>query len=284
MTESQNVRLGLTARPENVALIREVLAGLDDAVDLGATVEDIKAAVSEAANNVVMHAYGGEDGPMDVEISLDRGELAVVVRDYGAGIGPRALSDPPPGRGIGLVVIGALAASWEMRAHALRGVEVAMRFPIPAQIALRADTVEPPDEVLAGDSELELTIAPASLSSAILNRFVTGAAARAGFSIDRVSDAQLVVDALAAAFATSLLGDRLHLGVDIGPRRLLLRLGPLRAGGSAAIVDGSAVAELGPIIERLVDDSSSERDGASEFLTLVMVDGRGGLHANGSAG
>ncbi len=124
MTESQNVRVGLTARPENVALIREVLAGLDDAVDLGGTVEDVKAAVSEAANNVVMHAYGGGDGPMDVEISLRADELEVVVRDYGVGTGPRVADESSPGRGIGLVVIGALATSWELRAHELPGVEV----------------------------------------------------------------------------------------------------------------------------------------------------------------
>ena len=120
MTDSQNVRVGLAARPENVALVREVLAGLGDAVDLGGTLEDIKAAVSEAANNVVKHAYGGEDGPMDVEISLDSSELEVLVRDYGAGIGPRAVDDSHPGRGIGLVVIEALTSSWELRAHDAR--------------------------------------------------------------------------------------------------------------------------------------------------------------------
>ncbi len=275
MTESQNVRVGLTARPENVALIREVLAGLDDAVDLGGTLEDVKAAVSEAANNVVVHAYGGDDGPMEMEISLDADELEVVVRDYGAGIGPRVVDDSSPGRGIGLVVIGALATSWELRAHALPGVEVAMRFATPARKVPPVPAAEPLEEALVGEDELAITISPASLSAAILNRFITGAAARAGFSIDRVSDAQLVVDAVAAALATSLLADRLHLALGIGPGRLLLRLGPFRAGGSASVLDGAAVAELGSIVERLVDYSSTDRSGTSELLTLVMLDRRG---------
>ena len=274
MTDSQNVRVGLTARPENIALVREVLAGLGDAVDLGGTLEDIKAAVSEAANNVVKHAYGGEDGPMDVEISLDSSELEVLVRDYGAGIGPRAVDDSHPGRGIGLVVIEALTSSWELRAHALRGVEVVMRFPIPLQVVPRAHAAAPPADLVTGDTEMALTISPASLSAAILNRFVTGVAARAGFSLDRVSDAQLLVDALAAALATSLVADRVSFGVDVQPGRLVLRLGPLREGGSASVVDGAAVAELGPIIERLVDGSSSEPDEAGELLTLVMLDRR----------
>ena len=272
--ETQNVRVGLAAKPENVTLIREVLAGLGDAVDLGGTLEDIKAAVSEAANNVVRHAYAGEDGPMEVEISLEPNELEVLVRDHGAGVGPRAVDDSFPGRGIGLVVIDALTSSWELRAGALGGVEVVMRFPIPAHAALAADTTASREESLGGDAQLALTISPASLSAAILNRFVTGVAARAGFSIDRVSDAQLVADALAAALASSLVGDRVNVGVDIGPGRLLLRLGPLRAGASTAVVDGAAVAELGPIVRRLVDGSSSALDGTGELLTLEMLDRR----------
>ena len=272
MAESQNVRVGLAARPENVALVREVLAGLADAVDLGGTLEDIKAAVSEAANNVVTHAYGGEGGPMDVEISLDSSELEVLVRDYGSGIGPRPVDDSHPGRGIGLVVIEALTSSWELRAHALGGVEIVMRFPIPTQVVPRADVAPARADVVAGETAMGLTISPASLSAAILNRFVTGVAARAGFSIDRVSDAQLLADALAAALATSLVADRVSIGVDVTPGRLVLRLGPLREGGSASVVDGAAVAEFGPIIERLVDASSSEPDGTGELLTLVMLD------------
>jgi len=273
MTDSRNVRVGLAARPENVALVREVLAGFGDAVDLGGTLEDIKAAVSEAANNVVKHAYGGEDGPMDVEISLDSSEIEVLVRDYGSGIGPRAVDDSYPGRGIGLVVIEALTSSWELRAHGLGGVEVVMRFPIPPQAVPLADAAAPPADGVAGDTELALTISPASLSAAILNRFVTGVAARAGFSIDRVSDAQLVADALACALATALVADRVTIGVDAQPGRLALRVGPLREGASASVVDG-AVAELGPIIERLIDGSSSERDETGELLTLVMLDRR----------
>lgn len=283
MTESQNVRVGLTARPENVALIREVLAGLDDAVDLGGTLEDVKAAVSEAANNVVMHAYGGEDGPMEVGISLGAEELEVVVRDYGAGIGPRVAADSSAGRGIGLVVIGALATSWELRAHELPGVEVAMHFATAARDIPPVPDAEPPARTLAGEGELAITITPASLSAAILNRFVTAAAARAGFSIDRVSDAQLVVDALAGALEGSLLADRLDLALGIEAGRLLLRLGPLRAGGSASMLAGAAVPELGSIVERLVDCSSTDRDGTSESLTLVMLARRGGPPQNAVA-
>src|ERR1700689_5272763 len=80
-----NVQLAIASRAENVALVREVLAGLADAVDFGQTLDDVKAAVSEACNNVVVHAYHGEDGPLEVDITLRPGELEVVVRDRGVG-------------------------------------------------------------------------------------------------------------------------------------------------------------------------------------------------------
>ena len=155
-----------------------------------------------------------------------------------------------------------------------------MRFPTRARIPPLGEAAEPQEGALAGGDEIAIAISPASLSAGILNRFVTAAAARSGFSIDRVSDAQLVVDALAAGLATSLLGDRLDLAVGIGRGRLSLRLGPLRAGGSASVLDGAAVAELGSIVARLVDESSTDRDGIDEFLTLVMRDGRGAPPVN----
>ena len=91
-SERPNVRIALASRPENVALVREALTGVAETVQLGEAIEDIKAAVSEAANNVVMHAYPGGEGPMEVELALAPHEVRVVVRDHGVGIGPRLIS------------------------------------------------------------------------------------------------------------------------------------------------------------------------------------------------
>ena len=274
MTKSPNVRVALEGRPENVALVREILAGLADALDLGGVLEDVKAAVSEAANNVVIHAYGGEAGPMDVDLRVTADQLEVVVRDYGEGIRPRAVDDSFPGRGIGLAVIEALADGVELRAHAPSGVEVAMRFPIPARAELPASAGGEPSAKADSGGGLALTITPAWLSGAILNRVVTGLAARAGFSIDRVSDAQLVADALAAQLDSSLLADRVTVSVEVARGRLAIDVGPFRDGGSESVVDGSAVGDLGPIIERLTDGTSNARRGGGETLSLVMLDRR----------
>jgi len=272
--------MAFPSRPENVVLVRDVLSGLGAGLDLaGPTVEDIKAAVSEAANNVVVHAYGGSQGPMEVEIGIAPHEISVVVRDHGIGIGPRRIDDGRPGRGIGLAVIEALAASCELRAHAGPGLEVAMRFDVPQLDALPELPVR--DGVIwepanGDDPEaLQIAIAPASLSALVFDRVVTGLAARAGFSIDRLSDVQLVMDAVTARIVPALAGDEVRLGAVSRTRGVELVVSPLRAGGSVALIAESAVAELGPVIEQLADEVAMRSDaGGGEMLALVLRDRR----------
>ncbi len=52
--------------------------------------DDLKTSVSEACNNVVLHAYHGEPGPMDIELFIDEASVRVSVQDRGIG-----LSDSP---------------------------------------------------------------------------------------------------------------------------------------------------------------------------------------------
>jgi len=288
MLQSPNVRLALASRPENVVLVRDVLSGLGDGLDLGGTVEDIKAAVSEAANNVVIHAYGGREGPMEIEIAVAGRDLDVVVRDHGVGIGPRRVDDGHPGRGIGLAVIEALAARCELRAHAGPGVEVAMRFDVPAQPELpglaTGDGGTAAGAVLDDGDALDIAIGPASLSAPVFDRVLTGLAARAGFSIDRLSDVQLVCDALTARIVPALAGDHVRLGAVSRGRDIELTVSPLRAGGSLTLVAGTAVAELPPVIERLADEVAMHTDAAGEVLALVLRDRRPDRGRSASAG
>ena len=63
---SAAVSLRLPARPENVAVVRQALTGLGDAFDLDADLlGDIKTAVTEACNNVVLHAYEETEDGLD---------------------------------------------------------------------------------------------------------------------------------------------------------------------------------------------------------------------------
>src|SRR6476646_6299989 len=69
MSAAPEFRLVLPAAAANVAIVRQALAGALGVLGLDETrLLDINAAVSEACNNVVVHAYPDAAGPMDVHL------------------------------------------------------------------------------------------------------------------------------------------------------------------------------------------------------------------------
>jgi anti-sigma regulatory factor (Ser/Thr protein kinase) len=90
----------------------------------------IALAVSEALNNVVLHAYREQlvPGDMTVEAHVEMSHLAVAVRDEGSGFSPRSHSS---GAGFGLPVIASLAATMSVatnRDDGPSGTMVLMNF------------------------------------------------------------------------------------------------------------------------------------------------------------
>jgi serine/threonine-protein kinase RsbW len=122
-----DMELALPARAENIAIVRHAFGALGEAYALDSqTLSDIRLAVTEACTNVVVHAYpDGREGPMVVIATLLGEELAVVVRDEGAGIGPRPDS---PGLGLGLPLIASLAESVQLGRDGDEHTEVRMTF------------------------------------------------------------------------------------------------------------------------------------------------------------
>ncbi len=120
------------ARPESVAALRALLA--DFARRSGAspdTVASVELAVSEAATNVVLHAYrdSRDPGLIEVAAALAAGELWVIVADVGTGLRPRRDS---PGLGLGLGLIAQVSDGVDLMHRAGGGLELRMRFPIDA--------------------------------------------------------------------------------------------------------------------------------------------------------
>ncbi|TMK99731.1 MAG: ATP-binding protein [Actinobacteria bacterium] len=296
MTEPAKVLLHMCNGPENVTLVREALTGLSEYGQFaGAELNDIRTAVTEACNNVVVHAYEGGEGPLEVEIGLMPGTTEVVVRDEGGGIQPRirALEEGP--LGIGLAVIQALVRSVEFRDSGGGGTEVRMRFDTQAADSAGADgagadaaradregdhSARRPAAPLErwGISSRELsrtigiTIAPASAGRGILPRVLSVLAARANFSTDRICDVQLLADALTARAPQSPAGDLISLTVTVGRRTLQLTLGPLAAGNARVLVEQSEVEGLGSVIEKLSDEQRVSSDSGAEHLVLRMLD------------
>jgi serine/threonine-protein kinase RsbW len=273
-----NVRLTLSNRPENVLLVRETLTGVAQVLALdGSDLNDIRTAVTEACNNVVLHAYQGGEGPLEVEVyGGASGALDVVVRDRGTGIRPRIRSDRDPALGIGMSVIQALVRRVEFRDPTGGGTEVRMEFATSSVFELQTPSSGrvQPSELTADElpCTTRLTIAPVALAGTVLPRVLTVLAARAHFSTDRISDAQLLADALVAHVCESTHDRPLALSVKVQTRRLELRIGPLRE-GSAQLIIGSTVDGLGPVIERLTDDHRVSSVGsAAEMLALQLTD------------
>jgi serine/threonine-protein kinase RsbW/stage II sporulation protein AB (anti-sigma F factor) len=118
------------ANPTQIAGIRRAVADLARRGGAGpASVVRIELAVTEAATNVVLHAYRvpGIEGAIHVVAGLAKGFLEVSVRDDGVGMSPNPTS---PGLGLGLSLIAHEADHCEIRRGDKSGTEVFMRFDI----------------------------------------------------------------------------------------------------------------------------------------------------------
>lgn len=117
---------------DSVARVRAAVASYAANIGAGPSlVEGVELAVSEAATNVVVHAYDAkQSGLIHVEASVDRGELRVSVADTGPGLRARHNS---PGLGLGLAIIGELADKVELLQGGNGGLRVLMRFALPAK-------------------------------------------------------------------------------------------------------------------------------------------------------
>jgi serine/threonine-protein kinase RsbW len=119
------MELRLPAEPRSIRAIREAVrkfAAEHEVPDL----DGIALALSEAATNVVLHAYrDGSRGDVRVVACAEPERLVVVVRDYGCGMRPRHDS---PGMGVGLAVIGHLVTHLNVEAPEGDGTRLRMHF------------------------------------------------------------------------------------------------------------------------------------------------------------
>jgi len=278
MVELPNVRLSLANTAENIVVVRAVLSGLAESGGVDASdLSDIRTAVSEACNNVVMHAYEGELGAMDVSIELGDDVMLVIVRDHGVGIGEHAREDGPYADGIGLHVIRTLTREVGFEEPLGGGTHVSMEFAAHGLEALYPRLLAGPDLDLTGMMPrftAAASIAPVSLARAIIPRLAGTLAARAHFSTDRLSDIQLLADALTAHAARAVCEQHVSFGISVQPRDLELRVAPLRLGQAEGLIRASDLDGLGRVIEKLADRHEILAGESHETLALSMLDQR----------
>ena len=97
-----DVEMHLPARPETVAIARQAVCGVGDALVLEeGRLADVALAVTEACTNVVMHAYPDGDGDYELRVWVQHHRMLIVVRDHGQGVTPR-MPGAKAGLGLGL--------------------------------------------------------------------------------------------------------------------------------------------------------------------------------------
>ncbi len=124
---------------------------------------------------------------------------------------------------------------------------------------------EPVDRV----DRTRVAVAVGPLVGPVLSRVVGIHAARAELPVDRLNDAVLVADAIAARAPAYALGGRLPVSVQSHAGRLEVRIGPLRQGGGRRVLEGAALPDVGSVIERLADTVRiREGAGGDEYLVI----------------
>jgi hypothetical protein len=123
-------------------------------------------------------------------------------------------------------------------------------------------------------NEAWVGVATGPLGAPVLGRVVGMLAARADCPIDRLDDALLVADAVAAKAGSFSEDGRIRARVVARLGSVELHVGPLRAGGADDLIASAALPGVGNVLERVADELESQaRNGEvdGEFL-LIRLD------------
>ncbi len=260
--------MSLPARAENVAVVRHALAGLGERLGMDeASVADLKTVVTEAAMNVVVHAYPeDEKGALEVEAFGEDEGLDVVVRDFGMGIRPRPDVERPSLR-IGLTLIAALSASFEISGGLDRGTEIRMNVPLKSAAATDSSAAQ---QAVARPDATEVRVGPPELVGPVLGRVLGALAARREITVDRLADTMLLSDAISAAAPQGFADGHVELTITDREEGVELRVGPMSEGAGERLRQGLDVPRVGSL-EALADDLRVEEGEGGDFL-IVAID------------
>ncbi|HEY1852945.1 MAG TPA: ATP-binding protein [Solirubrobacterales bacterium] len=268
--DRSGLEMSLPANAENVAVVRHALAGLAESIGMDEPgIADLKTVVTEACMNVVVHAYPGEEGgPLEVEAVPDHNGLTVAVRDHGMGIRPRTDGERSSLR-LGLTLIAALSSSFEIKGGIDRGTEIRMFVPLVARD--RDDGAVPASTVPGRPETTDLRVGPPQLLAPILSRALTSLAARHDVTVDRISDAMLLSDAISAGAPSGFPDGHVCLSILDGPAGVELKVGPMEAGGGESLRRSLELPEVGGSLESLADELRLESDDDGEYLVVGIA-------------
>ena len=125
----------------------------------------------------------------------------------------------------------------------------------------------------SGTNHAQLTIRTEPLVVAVLGRVVGMLAARAQCPIDRLDDAMLVTDSVAAHGGGHTVDGILRVTVSTDPDSLVMRVGPLNEGGAQKIIRDAELPGVGNVLERVADEvkGSPAVVGSGEELVIRLA-------------
>jgi serine/threonine-protein kinase RsbW len=259
--------LTVPATAENVMVVRQAVAGLGEAMGLsGSRIADLKTVVTEACNNVVLHAYDEEAGPLQVTAVPGDEQLEIQIADEGHGFRPRA-SEGDASLGLGLPLIAALSDSFEI-SGGRQGSRTTIRFgyATPESTSNGIPTHVP--------NQLAMALAPGAMVKPVLARVMGAMAARAEFSVDRLADTVLLGDAVSSSGEDDFSDGRVGISITDGDGTLGVRVGPLVEGAGERLMAEMDVPGAGSLRSlastmEIAKDETSQGE-AVEFLVFEV--------------
>jgi anti-sigma regulatory factor (Ser/Thr protein kinase) len=269
MTEG-GFELTLPATAENVMVVRQAIAGLGEALGLPSSrVADLKTVVTEASNNVVLHAYDDKGGPLHVSAEPQESELEVTVADEGHGFRPRASAgDGDASLGLGLPLIAALSDGFEISGGAGQGSSTTIRFGYaPPDFNNNGTPAQVP-------KELEMALTPGATVRPVLARVMGALAARAEFSVDRLADTVLLGDAVSASDGGDFSEGRVGIFIKESAGSIDVRVGPLVEGAGERLMAEMEVPGAGSLSSLAstmeIAKGETQEGESAEFLVFAV--------------
>jgi hypothetical protein len=116
-------------------------------------------------------------------------------------------------------------------------------------------------------------VASGPLSAPVLGRVIGMLAARADCPIDRLDDALLVADAVAAKAGSFSADGRIRAQVVARVGSVEMHIGPLRDGGATGLIESAALPGVGNVLEQVADElDPREGDGGDDEYLLIRLD------------
>ena len=123
-----------------------------------------------------------------------------------------------------------------------------------------------------GLNEASIGLAQGPFAAPVLGRVVGILAARADCPIDRLDDALLVADAVAAKAAAFAEDGRVNVRVVAVPGSVELLVGPLRTDGASELIASATLPGIGNVLEQVADDLDPQaaENGNGEYLRIRL--------------